>query len=207
MKAKFWLLLTFMVLIVNLAWIWRLDQNNKEYNERMNDTQSQVVQVNRELYLMTKGWEYAMKSNDQPLAENMRVQSPLEIPMSLYNCIGQSRKLVLVLSDRHCSSCVDQLLFAVKNEIDEIYRHNLLIFFSIQGPTRQQWIQRQKILPGVEFLEIPEKGLRLPMDSLEIPYFFMTGPDHLADLAFTPYPSLEVRTREYLNLIEKIYFN
>ena len=45
------------------------------------------------------------------------------------------------------------------------------------------------------------------MDSLDIPYFFITCPEHLANLTYTPYPSLEVQTKEYLNLIEQRYFN
>jgi|GEM_PF-1678338 len=207
MKARFWLLSIFILLIINLAWIWRFDQNNKEYSQRMNDNRNRFIQANRELYLMNRGWEFTMKSNNKEIPEGIWVQPSKGDATDLNNYIGQSKKLVLVLSDRHCSTCVDQLLFMVKNEITEINRDNLLILFSVQGPTREQWNHRQKILTGVEFLEIQDKSLQLPMDSLEIPYFFMTGPEHLADLTFTPYPTLEVQTKEYLNLIKQRYFN
>ncbi len=206
MKARFWLLSVFVLLIINLAWIWRFDQNNKEYTLRMNDNRNRFIQANRELYLMNRGWEFTMKSNDQPIPEGIMVQPEKGSVSDLNNYIGPSKKLVLVLSDRHCSTCVDQLLFALKNEINEIHRDNLLILFSVQGPTQAQWRQRQKILTGVEFLEIQDKSLHLPMDSLDIPYFFMTGPEHLAGLTYTPYPSMEEQTKEYLNLIEKRYF-
>jgi len=147
-----------------------------------------------------------MKSNDKPLPEELWVQPRKGNISDLYEYIGEKKKLVLVLSDRHCSTCVDQLLFTVRNEIDAENRNNILILFSVTGSTRAQWTHRQKILTGVEFLEIRDKSLHLPMDSLEIPYFFMTGPEHLADLTYTPYPSLEVQTKEYLNLIEMRYF-
>ncbi|MCX6226882.1 MAG: hypothetical protein NTV01_19395 [Bacteroidia bacterium] len=207
MKARFWLLSILVLLIINLAWIWRFDQNNKEYSQKMNDNRNRFIQANRELYLMNRGWEFTMKSNDHPLPQGILVQPEKGSVADLNNFIGRSKKLVLVLSDRHCSTCVDQLLFTVKNEIPEVYRNNILILFSVNGPTREQWNHRQKILTGVEFLQIQDKGLKLPMDSLAIPYFFITGPEHLANLAFTPYPSLEVQTKEYLNLIEKRYFN
>jgi hypothetical protein len=207
MKAKFWLLSGFALLIINFAWIWRFDRNNKEYSQKLNDNRNRFIEANRELYLMNRGWEFGIKSNDQPLPQAIRVESPEGIESDLNSHIGDSRKLVLVLSDRHCSTCVDQLLFTIKNEIPEINRDKLLILFSVQGPTREQWIHRQKILAGTEFLEIRDRSLQLPLDSLEVPYFFMTGPEHLADLTFTPYPTLEAQTRQYLNLIEQRYLN
>lgn len=207
MKAKYWLLSIFILLIINLAWIWRFDRNNKEYSERMTENRNRFFEVNRDLYLMNRGWEFAMKSNDQPLDDGIRAQPPEGIATNLFQFIGQSKKLILVLSDRHCSACVDQLLFTLKNEIQELYRSNLLVLFSVNGPTREQWNHRQKILTGTAFLEIQDRGLRLPLDSLEIPYFFMTGPEHLVSLAFTPYPSLDAQTRDYLNLIEQRFLN
>jgi hypothetical protein len=207
MKARFWFLSILILLIINFAWVWRFDQNNKEYNQRMNDNRIRFVQTTKELHLMKRGWEITMKSNDRNLPEKVWVQPAKGLPMELKTYIGQSKKLVLVLSDRHCASCVDQLLFTVKNEIPENQRNILLILFSIEGPTRDKWNYRQKILSGVEFLEILDKSLQLPMDSLETPYFFMTGPEHLAGLTFTPYPALEVQTKEYLNMMQSRYFN
>jgi hypothetical protein len=121
--------------------------------------------------------------------------------------IGQSKKLVLVVSAECCSTCIDQLLFTLKNEIRPLARRNLLVLFSTSGPERILWNQRKNLLGGANFLEIPDKSLNLPMDSLDIPYFFVIGPERVARLAYTPYPSLEVQTKEYLNLIEQRYFN
>jgi len=207
MKAKFWLFSIVILLVINLAWIWRFDQNNREYNERMTDNRNRFIQANRELYLMNRGWEFSIKTNNRPLPASIRETTLSGRAVDLFRCTNRSEKLVLVLSDRHCSTCVDQLLFTVKNEIPEFSRENLLILFSASGPTRSQWSNRQKILTGAEFLEIEDKSLNLPIDSLGIPYFFMTGPDHTAYLTFTPYPSLEVQTREYLKLIKQRYFN
>lgn len=195
------------ILIINLAWIWRFDQNNREYAQRMTDNRNRFIQANKELYQMNRGWEYTLRSNGQSLPEGLLVNPSTGISTDLNKHIGQSKKLILVLSDTHCAACVDQLLFTVKNEISEINRSKIIILYSIQGPTREQWAHRQKILTGVDFLEIREKILRMPMDSLEIPYFFMVGPEHVADLTYTPYPSLEVQTKKYLNLIEQRYFN
>lgn len=207
MKTRFWLLSIFILIVVNLAWIWRFDQNSKEYTQRMNENRNRFVQANRELYLMNRGWEFTMQSNDRALPEELAVKPGNGAVSDLNKYIGLSKKLILVLSDRHCSTCVDQLLFMIKNEIPEINRDNILVLFSVSSPTQDQWRHRKKILTGVEFLEISDKGLKLPMDSLEIPYFFMTGPERLADLTFTPYPSLEVQTKEYLKLIKQRYFN
>lgn len=207
MKIKFWVLSIFLLTLINLAWLWRFDQANKEHNQRMSDNRNRFIQANRELYLMNRGWAFTLKSNDTPLPVGIWVQPPKSPATDLSSFLGRSKKLVLVLSDRHCSTCVDQLLFAIKNEYSEMNRDNLLILYSVLGPTRELWSHRQKILTGVDFLEIRDNSLQLPMDSLEIPYFFMTGPEPVANLTYTPYPTLEAQTREYLNLIEQRFFN
>jgi hypothetical protein len=207
MKIRFWLLTGLILLIINLVWIWRLDQLDKENTLRMNDSRNRFIQTNRELYLMNRGWQFTMRTNDLPLPAELAVQQQNGITTNLKNYFGDSKKLILVLSDRHCSSCVDQLLFTVKSEIPEISRNNLLILYSMQGSGREIWTRRHQILAGVEFLEIPDKALNLPMDSLGIPYFFVSGEEKVASLAFTPYPSLEAQTKEYLYMIKKRYFN
>lgn len=205
MKAGFWGLAGFLLLIINLAWIWRLDQNSTENNQRMTDNRNRFIQANKELYLLNRCWQFTLRSNDLPLPESLSVKTWKSGKTDLNSFIGQSNKLVLVLSDRHCSTCVDQLLFTMKNEMPEISRTSILVLFSVNGPTMEQWKHRQKILSGVEFLEIADKSLNFPADSLEIPYFFLTGPEHLADLTFTPYPSLETQTKEYLRHIKQRY--
>ncbi|MFA6481864.1 MAG: hypothetical protein WCW62_04760 [Bacteroidales bacterium] len=207
MKFKFWLFGIFSLLIVNLAWIWRTDQDSKEYAQRMNDNRDRFIQTSRELYLMKRGWEFTMKSNEQRLPERIWIKHEKDTLTMLDHYVGPSSKLVLVLSDRHCSTCVDQLLFILKNEFPEIQRGNILVLYSSSGKDGEQWTHRQKILPGVNFLEIRDKSLRLPMDSLEIPYFFVTGRDHLAAQSYTPYPALELQTKAYLKLMVQRYFN
>ena len=207
MKAKFWFAFFFAILFINLAWIWRLDQNSKEQNIRMNDNRTRFIQTSRELYLMNRGWEFTMKSNDQPLPNNLWIRSFKGDSIILNKYLDDSKKLVLVLSDLHCSTCVDQLLFIVKNEIPEQFRHKVLVLFTVRGSTLQQWEHRQKILTGSDFLEIPDRSLHLPIDSLENPYFFITGPDNNAKLTYTPYPSLEYQTKAYLTMIKERYFN
>lgn len=207
MKARFWILALFSLLIINLAWVWRVDQYSKEYTQRMNDNRNRFIQANKELYLMNRGWEFSMRSNDRLIPGDITIEAAKGPVLTLDNYIGSSRKLILVLSDHHCSTCVDQVLFALKNEITELYRKNILVLFSVSGPTREQWEYRQKILTGVKFLEVRDKCLNLPMDSLDNPYFFIAGPEHIANLAYIPYPSLEVQTKEYLNLVETRFLN
>jgi hypothetical protein len=208
MKARFWLLGLIFLLLINAAWIWRLDQNNKENNLRMNDTRDRFIEANRELYLLNRDWRFSMKSNDKPLPFHLQVQSTDGKTSIIDKFLGSTKKLVLVLSDRHCSTCVDQLLLMVKTEIPEFYRNNILVLFSTEEQaSRVQWQHRKRILQGAEFLEIDDRSLNLPMDSLGNPYFFITGPDQIAGFAFTPYPSLEAQTKEYLGLIKERYFN
>jgi len=204
-KVRYWLVICLMLLLVNLAWIWRIDQNGKEYSQRINDSQNRYMQVNRELHLMKRGWDYSMRSNAQALPEGLKVDSGKGTGSYLSDQIGRGRKLILVLSDQHCSTCIDQLLFLVRNEIPAEQRHDVLILYSVSESAENHWDHRKKILTGVEFLKMEDSGLGLPMDSLGIPYFFITGPEHLAMMTHAPYPTLENQTKDYIKLMTHRY--
>lgn len=207
MKTRYLLLSIFIMVMINAAWIWRLDKNSTESNERMNETRTRFIEANRELYLMNRDWKFSMKSDGRHLPDHLTVRTLEGQSLDLGNEVNGCRKLVLVLSDRHCSTCVDQLLFMVKNEIPEFYRKNILVLFSPEDSLKVTWLHRQKMLPGARFLEIHDRSLQLPMDSLSNPYFFTSGPDMVAGLTYTPYPTLEIQTLEYLRLIKERYFN
>jgi hypothetical protein len=207
MKTRVWLPLIFLVLMINLTWVLKFDLNNKEYRRRMNDSHNKIIEMNRELSMMNRSWRYAIRSNGQHLPSTLQVQSKDGTSYILDNYLSLSEKLILVVSDRHCSSCVDQLLFTMKNEITGSKRDHLLILYSEQDHAYEKWRQRQAILTGVEFLEISGNGLQLPMDSLEVPYFLMAGADLTANLTYAPFPSLEEQTKEYLDLIANRFFN
>ena len=97
MKARFWLLGLIFLLLINAAWIWRLDQNNKENNLRMNDTRDRFIEANRELYLLNRGWRFSMKSNDKPLPFHLQVQSTDGKTSIIDKFLGSTKKLVLGL--------------------------------------------------------------------------------------------------------------
>jgi hypothetical protein len=207
MKIRFWLLSFIILMILNLAWLWRFNLNSREYGQRVNDHRSRYIQANKELYLLNRSWEFSVKSNERQLPDPVRVQSIAGESGSFVNYLNKSKKLVLVLSDRHCSTCIDQLLFLVKNEIPFLYRDRILVLFSAGEHSRGQWERRQKIFAGTDFLEIDDQSLNLPMDSLGSPYFFVTSREQAAMLSFAPYPALEAQTKEYLSLIKQKYFN
>lgn len=201
MKTRYWLVLSTILVVINLAWIWRIDKNSQEYNQRIDDTQNRFMQVNRELSLLKRGWDYSMMSDGQKIPADIKVRNQGGNINQLTDYIGLMKKLVLVVSDRHCSTCVDQLLFLIRNEIPAIQRNNILVLYSSGDKNHSQWEYRKKILTGVSFLEMEDFSLGLAMDSLDIPYLFMAGPERLATLSYAPFPSLESQTKDYLKLI------
>jgi hypothetical protein len=205
MKARFTLSIL-MLLAVNLAWIWRIDQADKENARRLTDSSNRYMEISRELYLMNHGWEYTILSNNMALPKPLLAKTIDGSVADFPECTRSGEKLVLVLSDRHCSTCVDQLLFTVKNEFPQLERDKIIVLFSSTGPSKEQWHYREKILDGVRFLEIADRSLHLPLDTLDIPYVFVTGPEHIADLTFTPYPTLESQTHKYLEMVRTRFF-
>ena len=200
------MLAALILLAVNLAWIWRMDQEDRASAQRMSESRNRLIETSRELYLMNRGWEYSIRSNGKRLPDTLRARPANGNPVSFEDLTRSGNRLVLVASDRNCSSCIDQLLFTVKELFPGGTRDNILVLFSSGESALEQWEYRESILDGARFLEIGPGGLNLPLDSLEIPYLFVTGPENIADLAFTPYPTLMLQTRQYLTTIKQRYF-
>jgi len=155
---------------------------------------------NHDYLMIRRAWMYSIASDAHSLTALSLVREHGSADR-LRQVVGESEKLVLVVSDQHCDSCVDALLFCLKKNLNQLGRKNLLVLFGAGSGNRNLWESKQLILPEVPFLEIPDKGLGLPADSLHTPYFFVTGPELTTSMTFLPYPTREEHTEVYLNLI------
>jgi hypothetical protein len=207
MKAGNWILTVMVLLSVNGAWIWRSVRNHREYSGQVERIKVHYNGMEREIFLLKKGWKYAMRTDGCRLPGSMKARLENGSATTLGEMIGNTGRLLLILSWRHCSSCIDQLLFTMKQNIPVEGRKQVDIICCSDRDDDRSWEYRRKILPGVRFVKISGSGLKLPADSLEVPYFTVVGRELRTTQTYIPYPSLAEETEAYIHLIANKYLN
>lgn len=192
-------------IIINGAWIWKYHQTVQELSARLGDARIRLEQTFDEYSFLSKTWKTGIESNAGSLDGSLTLWSMDGRSSPLKQLLSQDKKLILLLSDSNCSSCVEKLLFLLNREkFVDIARH-LLVLYSAEDETIKIWSQRQQILSRVRFFRVQEIGVKMHLD-LTHPVFFLSGPDLVAEHYYTIFPALDNLTEDYLAVIARRYF-
>lgn len=111
--------------------------------------------------------------------------------------------LVLRISEKHCSSCVDQLIFEIRKHLDPIGLENLIVLYSSdqEGPLNSK--ARQRLLFPATFVRFASNRNVTALDQFGLPYLFTINAGGEVLSSFLPYPVGEKYTEIFLKTIEK----
>lgn len=196
------LILTGVILVfINLAWIWRVDQNRKDYRTREAGSRELSYRLNLDNQMLKLAYLGSVGSDMVYLSPETGVcDKDLQIgPLVKY--IGTSEKLVLFLSDRHCSSCIEEVLFLLKKVAFKIGSENILVAYKRVDSPQSVWLQRKLIIPDIPFVELRFPDGSLPMDTADFPCFFITGPSMITGMTYIFLPSMDKSNAEYLEMV------
>ncbi|TCC90594.1 hypothetical protein EZ428_15115 [Pedobacter frigiditerrae] len=120
--------------------------------------------------------------------------------------IGQLAKkkhtLVFRYSASDCEMCVNSVFKIIKEENNKLINDNILIV--TDSYSSRDFIVKTKylnfFLPIYDVKE-PIKGLGLPLEGKNLPFFFILGPDNRISKIFFPYKEYPDKTREYFSYI------
>jgi len=132
---------------------------------------------------------------------------PRKIPIECLGALSSDNILVVRLSDKQCSSCVDQLLFEIRKHLTDIGSDNLIVIYSSK---KDHYINQQfrvRLLKPVEFIEIPDSLEVTPLDQFRIPYLFIVNGNGYVQASFLPYPANDKLTGVFLNHIANQFHN
>ncbi len=201
MRGKGLLLTCILIAIINVAWIWRFRKNAGEYQERELRTKETQYRLSRENQQLRSALACSARVDYTQLPVQMKVIAKGHSPRKLADLIGESEKLILYLTDNHCSSCIDEVLFFLKRRAEQFSLGDILIIYRRIDSMEARWEHRSKIIPGISFLEIEKGEPDLQLDHTDYPCFFITGPGMSTGKSFVFLPLEEKENDKYLKLI------
>jgi len=200
MRTKYAFIGIILLGLLNLAWLGMEIRHRRAARERDAHSKEQIFRLNRDYLQIRQAWMTSLATQDQALTARFTLIKHHGIRRNLNQIIGQNEKLIIVLSNRQCDTCIDQVLFEIKRHLDKIGAENLLILFNRGDSPAKLWESKKYILPGVDFYELNEPGPEFPLDRLNVPYLFVAGPDGKAHMVFA---TREDCTEIYLNIISQ----
>lgn len=114
--------------------------------------------------------------------------------------------LILRYPNLSCSTCMDSLFVLLSNNFSTKDIKNITI---IANQSHEQYLNQLKrvykqSLPNI--LQIDKESMVLPIDKLEIPYFFVVKDNKCLNIFITN-KDKSGDTMEYIDIIKKKYFN
>ncbi|MCK5821235.1 MAG: hypothetical protein KAH17_05100 [Bacteroidales bacterium] len=119
--------------------------------------------------------------------------------------------LVVRLSDKQCSTCIDQLIFEIRKHLTDIGPDNLIVMYSSKRDHHINQQFRLRLLDPVKFISIPDSLELTPLDQFRIPYLFLINGAGDVQASFLPFPATTKYTSIFLkhiaNQFNKSYEN
>lgn len=186
---------------VNLGWIaWtvrKADRHRSETQDLKNRLSGTVHGIN----LSRKHREMEWQTDGSAPAEQVRLRLfRARREIAEHSAVGRNY-LVLVLSSRQCSACVDQLLFQVRQTIPAEYADCLLVLRWGADLPVAVWEQRERMLGRGAFIDLGDRGTGLAADSTDLPYFFIWNDGSGIFSTHIHQPGREDLTDTYLRLV------
>jgi hypothetical protein len=117
------------------------------------------------------------------------------------------KKLVAFISEAHCNTCVDYLLYYLTAISKKIGKENILIFGQYQN--NRDFLARLYIseLKDIEAYMVAIESQDIPVVDYNIPFFFVTDSTLKIINLFVVDKSLDKMTIDYFNSIVKHFAN
>jgi hypothetical protein len=189
------------LLAVNLAWMVRCERGRKEQLVRAAGLMESSYRLDRDnklilsAYLNSAGSELSRLLSYQQVVDG-EIQSGI-----LYDYIGTSSKLILLLSDRNCSTCIDDVLFRLKKVSFRIGVENILVAYIRFDSPETVWHQRSLIIPEIKFIELKEQDAITSGNVIDLPFLFLAGPSMKTDMAYIYLPSMDDPNEKYFEMV------
>lgn len=189
MKLKITFVIITGLVLMNLIWCTCLLNQNREYRLWKSSYEQNLNSMNLAYHSLQRNWYHSLSSND------------LILPERLVAVLGSLPKLVLVVSDKHCDSCIETCILTLKKNLFAFSQNQVIILYSRSSTPESLWKLRSQIIPGIAFLEIEPNGAGIPMDTIMKPYFFVAGDDMKISVPFASDASIEDHIDQYLKII------
>jgi len=163
---------------------------------------TESIQKLENKYSLIKNHLFIQYQNESiPIDSTIMVRNSNYEKLELSQVIGNQPKLIFRLSERHCSTCLNQEIQIIKSIIDQTQSQDIVILASFGAFESFKAFSRIKGLNNFMYL-VQEDKLNAPIESLNIPYVFVLGnKSYQMNMTFVPMEGYPEISKEYYSIV------
>jgi hypothetical protein len=185
---------------LNLAWIWRMTENKKEYQQQIRENKDWIRKLDSDLQRDQEVLVSLLESDDHLLNKDLMFLTAEGTSVRLADILKGKPRLILYLADDHCDSCVEQIAFSIKKLALEVGLSHLVVFYSAQNLSSSKWKKFSSILPEIHFYRILMGSLNIPIIKSGVPFLFISDSALQAQAPLLIFPESEELIATYMSL-------
>jgi peroxiredoxin len=138
--------------------------------------------------------------------KNLSVKDEENNELRLFDLIKDTC-LVFRYTDLNCDVCVEKSIEFINSYLEKIGTSNILVLSSYDNPRDLYTFKRLNKLKFKIYNLSNSKYLGLPIDELNVPYFFILAPDGLINCLYIPEKSMPQQSASYFETVYARYFS
>ena len=185
---------------INLAWIWCMMENKKDYQDQIRESRDWMRKQERDLLRDREVLAGLLESDDYPLSRDLMFLSQDGDSVRITDILQGGPRLILYLADDHCDSCVEQILFSIKKIIPLMGTSNLVVLYSTFDLSSSKWKKFMRILSVIRFYRILMENLDIPLVKSGVPFLFISDSTLNVQTPMLIFPDAEEAVSDFINL-------
>ncbi len=172
---------------------------NRKYKTNYLRGKQENKMIYSKLLAINYSMKYCYKSFDNKLPDVLLEDSD-HSKTSLSKAINIDKKLVLVTTELNCEPCVNICLQHIKKFIEKVGKEKIIVLVSYDNFREfYNFIRISKL--NCKVYNLPVGALKMPVDSLNLPYLFITDSTLKASLVFSPIKNYDTPTQDYFKTV------
>jgi len=202
-RDKIYFIIIAVLIVSNLVFlkkkkttIYETGQVTWEYDSKLFDKLGEILFNNMQ-------WQWIGEGDT--LRKNILLETEDFKQLSLMEILN-GKKIVFRFSERQCPSCIDAQMSLIKLH-EKIFNKDDIILLASPLIKRNILIKKNeyKIKHSLYFIE--EEGLKIKIEKLNMPYYFVTDKNYVVDLVFVPVKEIPLITKHYFANLNNRFFN
>lgn len=196
------------LIVLNSVLAYKIKSNNNEFITIYSLLNKKLDKNKTELLTFQKNFTHEKENDNLKLESDLQLIDIVGNPV-LAKDIIKTNSLVLRFSELNCGSCIDAEINALVNHKDKIKKNIILIAYYQDKRDLFVFYKdfKNKGLANIKMYLLADKGLNIPIDKLNTPYYFCVNSDLIMNNFFIPQKDKPTLSKVYLDHTLKVFLN